>query len=51
MTATGDRVIPCGHTGTGGQKGWVVSAGGIASCLPATQYKDPLKVVVHEADN
>lgn len=32
--------------GVGGQKGHVYSDEGITDCLPATQYKDPTKVVV-----
>lgn len=34
------------HIGVGGQKGWVFSIDGIAGALPATQYKDPTKIVV-----
>ena len=34
-----------GHMGVGGQKGGVYSREGICPCLPATQYKDPTKII------
>lgn len=48
-TERGDYPIPCGHTGKGGQKGWIFSPEGTAPCLPASQYKDPTKVILYEA--
>ena len=41
-----DKSIKVGHMGVGGQKGWVYDTDGVADCLPATQYKDPTKIVV-----
>lgn len=34
-----------GHIGVGGQKGYVYATDGLCNCQPATQYKDPTKVV------
>lgn len=41
-----DKSIKVGHMGVGGQKVWVYDTDGVADCLPATQYKDPTKIVV-----
>lgn len=37
-----------GNLGVGGQKGFVYDPDGIAPCLPATQYKDPCKIITVE---
>lgn len=50
LNSTPPHVVVAGHMGVGGQKGYIVSVNGIASCLPATQYKDPLKVVWYESN-
>ena len=34
------------HIGVGGQKGYIYNVTGICPCLPATQYKDPCKVIL-----
>ena len=34
------------HIGTGGQKGWIYSVDGIVGTLPASQYKDPYKILI-----
>lgn len=34
-----------GHLGVGGQKGYVYKADAVSPCLPATQYKDPTKIL------
>lgn len=39
------KIIQEGHLGVGGERGRVFSADGISSCLSATDYKDPVKVV------
>lgn len=36
------------HRGTGGQQGWIYSPDGIISTIPASTYKDPIKIVVKE---
>lgn len=41
-----NKIISLAHIGTGGQKGWVYSSDGIAPTLPATQYKDPTKIII-----
>lgn len=33
-----------------GQKGWIYSVDGIVGTLPASQYKDPAKIVVERKD-
>ena len=38
------QITDYGHTGTGGQRGRVVSDSGVNPALSATQYKDPPKV-------
>lgn len=40
------KIIKLGHIGVGGQKGWIYSVNGYSPTLPATQYKDPTKIVV-----
>jgi hypothetical protein len=35
-----------GHTGTGGERGRIISPDGIATALSATDYKDPQKIIV-----
>ena len=38
--------------GSGGQKGWVYSIDGIMGTLPASQYKDPPKILIlHKSEN
>lgn len=40
------------HMGVGGQKGWVYSIDGIMGTLPASQYKDPPKILIlHKSEN
>lgn len=41
-----DRIIRVGHIGYGGEKGWIMLGEGICPCIPASTYKDPIKVVV-----
>ena len=36
------------HTGTGGERGRIMSPDGISVALSATDYKDPPKVLVEE---
>lgn len=38
------------HIGAGGQKGWIYSVDGFIGALPASQYKDPAKIVVIKKD-
>ena len=38
------------HIGAGGQKGWIYSVDGIAGTLPASQYKDPTKILIKKKD-
>lgn len=40
-----DGINEIGHLGVGGQKGYVYKTNGITPCLPATQYKDPTKIL------
>lgn len=39
------------HTGTGGERGRIMSPDGISVALTATDYKDPPKVLVEEKVN
>ena len=39
------------HTGTGGERGRIMSKDGISVALSATDYKDPPKVLVEEKVN
>ena len=39
------------HTGTGGERGRIMSPDGISVALSATDYKDPPKVLVEEKVN
>lgn len=48
LNSTLPQVVVAGHMGVGGQQGFIVSTNGIAPCLPASCYKDPLKVVWYE---
>lgn len=34
------------HIGVGGQKGYIYMTDGLIPCLPATQYKDPYKIIL-----
>lgn len=34
------------HRGTGGQQGWIYSIEEIMSTLPASNYKDPPKILI-----
>ena len=34
----------------GGQKGWIYSVDGIVGALPASQYKDPFKILIKKKD-
>lgn len=34
------------HIGVGGQKGYIYKTDGLIPCLPATQYKDPYKIIL-----
>lgn len=40
-----------GHTGTGGQRGRVISGQGLSPCLSATESKQPTQIAVREAPN
>ena len=40
------QIINYGYIGVGGQKGYVYGIDGIIPCLPATQYKDPYKIIL-----
>lgn len=40
------KIIKLAHIGVGGQKGWILDIDGIVGALPATQYKDPTKIIV-----
>ena len=40
-----NKIIALGHIGVGGQKGRIYSANGICPTIPATTWKDPIKIV------
>lgn len=40
-----EQIETLGHLGVGGQKGYVYKADSLCPCLPATQYKDPTKIL------
>lgn len=40
------EIINYGYIGVGGQKGYVYGVNGICNTLPATQYKDPTKILL-----
>ena len=40
------RIKVLAHIGVGGQKGYVFDPDGICPTLPATQWKDPTKVLL-----
>lgn len=40
------EIINYGYIGVGGQKGYVYGVNGICNTLPATQYKDPTKILI-----
>ena len=42
-----NRIERLAHIGVGGQKGWIYSVNGCSPTLPATQYKDPTKIIVY----
>lgn len=44
-----NKIIKLCHIGIGGQKGWVYSVDGIVGALPASQYKDPTKILIDVA--
>ena len=46
MTMDNDYIKILGHIGVGGQKGYIYDISGVISCLPASQWKDPYKIVV-----
>ena len=46
MTNNNDQLKILGHIGVGGQKGYIYDISGVISCLPASQWKDPCKIVV-----
>lgn len=45
------RPLIVAHTGTGGERGRIMSPDGISVALSATDYKDPPKVLVEEKAN
>ena len=45
------RPLIVAHTGTGGERGRIMSPYGISVALSATDYKDPPKVLVEEKVN
>lgn len=45
------RPLIVAHTGTGGERGRIMSPDGISVALSATDYKDPPKVLVEEKVN
>ena len=45
-----NQIMVFGHKGTGGQKGYIVSAMGICPSLTATCWKDPQLVVWKDDD-
>lgn len=45
------RSLIVAHTGTGGERGRIMSPDGISVALSATDYKDPPKVLVEEKVN
>ena len=45
------RPLIVAHTGTGGERGRIMSPDGISVALSATDYKDPPKVLVDEKVN
>ena len=40
-----NKIITLGHTGAGGQKGWVYSMNGASPTVPASTWKDPIKIL------
>lgn len=48
MELLSKELIVLGHVGVGGQKGFLYEIHGVAPCLPASQYKDPTKILVHD---
>lgn len=38
------------HIGVGGQKGYIYKTDGLIPCLPATQYKDPYKIILFTSE-
>ena len=45
-----NKLMILGHIGVGGQKGWLYSLNGMAPCVPATTYKDPIKFLFKGED-
>lgn len=39
------------HRGTGGQQGWIYDINYICPCIPASTYKDPVKLVILRGSN
>lgn len=40
------KIIVLGHIGVGGQKGYLFNPNGLCAALPASQFKDPTKVLI-----
>ena len=40
------KIIRLIHRGTGGQQGWIYSIEGLISTIPASNFKDPPKIIV-----
>lgn len=45
------RIINYGYIGVGGQKGDVFGIDGVCTALPASQYKDPTKILIKQIKN
>ena len=50
MMEEDSKIKILGHIGVGGQKGYIYDTLGVISCLPASQWKDPCKIVVENPD-
>lgn len=42
------KIAVLGHSGSGGQKGYIYDSEGLCSCLTATDYKQPKQIAVKE---
>lgn len=42
------KIAVLGHSGSGGQKGYIYDSEGLCSCLTATDYKQPKQIAVQE---
>lgn len=40
------KIKIAGHRGTGGQQGYIYFIDGLCPCIPASTYKDPVKIVI-----